>query len=140
VSDSGSGALYQFDLATRKLAKLPGSEEMHYAVGSPDGRYIASASENKLAVFDFRQFSEYTFPAARKRRWRMHRTFIAPGGFGTWFGLTPDDSPLFLRNISSQQIYAIDWEAPLGSPLTTSNSEPQLKLQVTAGRRCRTIM
>ena len=31
---------------------------------------------------------------------------------GPWSGLTPDDSPLVLRDISSQEIYALDWEAP----------------------------
>ena len=30
--------------------------------------------------------------------------------FGPWGGLTPDDSPLVSRDISSQEIYALDWE------------------------------
>ncbi len=29
-----------------------------------------------------------------------------------WFGLAPDDSLLVLRDVGSQEIYAIDWEAP----------------------------
>jgi hypothetical protein len=29
-----------------------------------------------------------------------------------WFGLAPDDSLLALRDIGSQEIYALDWEAP----------------------------
>ncbi len=29
-----------------------------------------------------------------------------------WTGLAPDDSPLVLRDIGSQEIYALDWEAP----------------------------
>lgn len=31
---------------------------------------------------------------------------------GSWVGLAPDDSPLFLRDLSVQEIYARDWEAP----------------------------
>ena len=31
---------------------------------------------------------------------------------GVWTGLAPDDSPLALRDIGSQEIYALDWEAP----------------------------
>jgi hypothetical protein len=31
---------------------------------------------------------------------------------GAWFGLAPDDSPLLLRSAGSQEIYALDWEAP----------------------------
>ena len=32
------------------------------------------------------------------------------GGF--WFGLTPDNSPLLLRDVGTQEIYALDWQAP----------------------------
>jgi serine/threonine protein kinase/Tol biopolymer transport system component len=34
------------------------------------------------------------------------------GYFGLWLGLAPDDSPLVLRDAGSQDIYALDWEAP----------------------------
>ena len=34
------------------------------------------------------------------------------GAFGEWFGLGPGDTPLLLRNTGSQQIYALDWDAP----------------------------
>jgi hypothetical protein len=32
--------------------------------------------------------------------------------FGAWTGLAPDDSPLAVRDIGTQEIYALDWEAP----------------------------
>jgi DNA-binding winged helix-turn-helix (wHTH) protein/Tol biopolymer transport system component len=31
--------------------------------------------------------------------------------WGAWLGLTPDDSPLVLRDVTSQEIYALDWQA-----------------------------
>lgn len=34
------------------------------------------------------------------------------GAFGEWFGLVPGDAPMLLRNGGSQQIYALDWDAP----------------------------
>jgi serine/threonine protein kinase/Tol biopolymer transport system component len=34
------------------------------------------------------------------------------GHFGLWLGLAPDDSPLVLRDAGSQDVYALDWEAP----------------------------
>ena len=37
----------------------------------------------------------------------MHRLW---GDLGSWTGLAPDDSPLLLRDISSQEIYAIEWK------------------------------
>jgi Tol biopolymer transport system component len=36
----------------------------------------------------------------------------ASQSFGAWTGLTPDDSPLALRDISSYEIYALDWQVP----------------------------
>jgi len=37
---------------------------------------------------------------------------LAIGRFGWWTGLAPDDSLLAIRDISVQEIYALDWEAP----------------------------
>jgi eukaryotic-like serine/threonine-protein kinase len=34
------------------------------------------------------------------------------GYWGYWLGLAPDDSPLLLRDTGSQEVYALDWEAP----------------------------
>ena len=34
------------------------------------------------------------------------------GQKGTWSGITPDDSPLFLRDVSTDEIYALDLELP----------------------------
>jgi Tol biopolymer transport system component/DNA-binding winged helix-turn-helix (wHTH) protein len=39
----------------------------------------------------------------------IHR---ADGAFGEWFGLDTNNAPLVLRDMSSRQIYALDWEAP----------------------------
>jgi len=36
----------------------------------------------------------------------------ASGTFASWTGLTPDDSPLALRDISTFVIYALEWELP----------------------------
>src|SRR5262249_17761212 len=32
--------------------------------------------------------------------------------FGVWRGVAPDDSPLMLRSVGAQDIYALDWQAP----------------------------
>jgi hypothetical protein len=32
--------------------------------------------------------------------------------FGAWSGLAPDGSPLFVRDISNREIYALDWKLP----------------------------
>jgi serine/threonine protein kinase/Tol biopolymer transport system component/DNA-binding winged helix-turn-helix (wHTH) protein len=40
------------------------------------------------------------------------KNFRQTGYYGTWLGLAPDDSPLLLRDTGTQEIYALDWEAP----------------------------
>ena len=35
-----------------------------------------------------------------------------PGELGSWTGVAPDDSLLLTRDTSSQEIYALDWQAP----------------------------
>jgi hypothetical protein len=34
------------------------------------------------------------------------------GPLGEWTGLAPDDSPLLVRDTSSQEIYALDFQVP----------------------------
>jgi len=40
------------------------------------------------------------------------RQYVADWPFGAWTGLTPDDSPLLQRDISTQEIYALDLQLP----------------------------
>lgn len=40
------------------------------------------------------------------------QNFRQGGYFGYWLGMAPDDSPLLLRDTGTQEIYALDWEAP----------------------------
>ncbi len=40
------------------------------------------------------------------------KNFRQTGASGSWLGLAPDDSPLLLRDTGTQEIYALDWEAP----------------------------
>jgi len=68
------------------LGVLPG--------GTPGGIFRVRISDRKLeqvvTLKDFRQ---------------------APY-WGSWAGLAPDDSPLLLRDAGTQDIYALDWQAP----------------------------
>jgi hypothetical protein len=40
------------------------------------------------------------------------KNFRQTGSYGVWLGMSPDDSPLLLRDIGTQEIYALDWQAP----------------------------
>ena len=37
---------------------------------------------------------------------------LAYGGLGSWLGWDPDEAPLMLRDIGTQDIYALEWQAP----------------------------
>jgi hypothetical protein len=39
------------------------------------------------------------------------KDFPQAGYVGYWLGMAPDDSPLLLRDLGTQEIYALDWEA-----------------------------
>jgi Tol biopolymer transport system component/DNA-binding winged helix-turn-helix (wHTH) protein len=38
--------------------------------------------------------------------------FRQASGFGAWMGLAPDNSPLLVEDVGTQDIYALDWQAP----------------------------
>ena len=40
------------------------------------------------------------------------KNFRQAGFFGYWLGMAADDSPLLLRDTGTQEIYALDWQAP----------------------------
>ena len=81
----------------------------NYGNWSRDGRYLyfdnVQASEPaffRLRISD-RKLEQLVSLKGIRRAW---------GSFGPWSGLAWDDSPLLLRDVGSQEIYALDWEAP----------------------------
>jgi eukaryotic-like serine/threonine-protein kinase len=40
------------------------------------------------------------------------RNFRQGGFYTVWLGMAPDDSPLLLRDIGTQEVYALDWQTP----------------------------
>jgi Tol biopolymer transport system component len=103
------GMLYDFKV--RRWAELP-VHGFGYWTWSRDGKFIYfdgdfHSAHNDPAVFRLRIADRKIERVATLKG--MRRTF---GVFGSWFGLAPDDSPLLLRNLSSQQIYALDVQFP----------------------------
>lgn len=98
-------ALMFFDIRTQKWAELA-KGELNWAKWSKDGRYVYFERHGKEhAVMRVRVHDhsvEHVVSLKGVRR--------AGGLF--WFGLTPDDSPLVLRDTGTQEIYALDWQAP----------------------------
>jgi Tol biopolymer transport system component/DNA-binding winged helix-turn-helix (wHTH) protein len=80
--------------------------------------YFAFTRDSKSLLFDTQEVQEPSF-----YRLRLTDFSYAPvvslkeatrfyGPFGAWSGVAPDGSPLLVRDISNQEIYALDWQLP----------------------------
>jgi len=100
--------LMLFDVAARRWQELA-SMPIGYPSWSHDGQYI---------YFDTTLSEDAAFFRVRISDHKLERLFSLKamrrywGPFGPWTGLAPDDTPLLVRDISSQEIYALDWQVP----------------------------
>jgi Tol biopolymer transport system component/DNA-binding winged helix-turn-helix (wHTH) protein len=100
--------LMLFDRASQKWQELA-SIPIGYPSWSHDNRYI---------YFDTTLSKDAAFFRVRISDHKLEQLFSLKGmrrfwgPFGAWTGLAPDDTPLLVRDISSQEIYALDWQAP----------------------------
>jgi Tol biopolymer transport system component/DNA-binding winged helix-turn-helix (wHTH) protein len=97
--------LWLFDLRVKRwieLLRIP----VGYPTWSHDSKYIYFDSPKGPAFYRLR---------VRDRK--LEQVFSLEhvpltGNLGGWTGLAPDDSPLVLRNVGVNEVYALDWEAP----------------------------
>jgi Tol biopolymer transport system component len=95
----------RFNQQWQDLVSLP----IGYPSWSHDSQYI---------YFDTTLNEDAAFYRVRISDHKLERLFSLKGfreywsTFGSWTGLAPDDSPLLVRDISNQEIYALDWQAP----------------------------
>ena len=137
------------DLQTGKVSMLPGSENLVTPELSPDGRYLAATTPDRLRLllFDFatQKWMELAKTGVAALNWSRDGKYLyIDSGSGVnpaisrlrfadrklervtelkefrrvifptypWSGLTPDGAPLLLRDIGTQEVYALDFEAP----------------------------
>jgi Tol biopolymer transport system component/DNA-binding winged helix-turn-helix (wHTH) protein len=100
--------LMLFDFSTHKWAELVSSPAA-YPNWSHDGSYIyfinpyiAEPAVYRIRVSD-RKLELVTTLGRQTLGWNIA---------GKWTGLAGDDSPLVLQDTGSEEIYALDWEAP----------------------------
>ena len=100
----GQNKLMLYDFMTKNWAVLADGR-----LGDPnwsrDGRavYFDGLSGTDAAYYRVR--------LADRKLEQLFVTGVRRTGF-EWTGLAPDDSPLLLRDTGTQEIYALDWEAP----------------------------
>jgi Tol biopolymer transport system component len=139
---SGEESIHVVDLKTNHVSALPGSEGMWSPRWSPDGRFIAGLSGYalKLMLYDlgtrkqtllsdlpsacpsWSRDGASLFFAAKPgilRIWMRDRKLeritdlgeIPAAGWG-WYATAPDNSLITARDAGTDEIYALDWEAP----------------------------
>jgi Tol biopolymer transport system component len=98
-----------FDFKSKKWNDWAKMSNFGYQNWSRDGKsfYFDGTVEGEPALYRLRvTYHKLDRLASLKDLGRL------AGTFGSWTGLAPDDSPLALRDIGTQEIYALDWEAP----------------------------
>jgi Tol biopolymer transport system component len=106
ATSADSMKLLLFDFQIQKWAELARGS-MGWPTWSKDGRSVYVLHyEGKGAVLRIR-ISDH-----KAEKIVDLNNFTTGGRYGAWLGLAPDDSPLLLRDAGSQDVYALDWEAP----------------------------
>jgi Tol biopolymer transport system component/tRNA A-37 threonylcarbamoyl transferase component Bud32 len=148
-SSNEQNDIEMLDIQTGKVSALPGSEGSIDPALSPDGRFLAATTSDrlKLMLFDFAtqkwvelaktdigsvnwtRDGKYLYfdsgsgldPAISRLRIADRKLERVTGlkdfrrvefSYYPWSGLTPDGAPLLLRDIGTQEVYALDFEAP----------------------------
>jgi Tol biopolymer transport system component len=101
--------LLLFDMKLQKQTQLTKVTALHPS-WSKDGKYV---------YFDSTSEGEPAFYRVRIKDHKLERVISlkdvkrpTSASFGSWTGLAPDDSPLALRDISTYEIYTLDWQLP----------------------------
>jgi eukaryotic-like serine/threonine-protein kinase len=95
-----------FDFETHKWSDLLEGTPVGYPNWSHDGQYVyflrnlGNAAVLRIRISDRKveQVSDL-------------KDFTPTGYWGAWLGLDPDDSPLMLRDVGTQDVYSLDWLA-----------------------------
>jgi Tol biopolymer transport system component/predicted Ser/Thr protein kinase len=106
-----SEKLVLFDFTTQRWEEA--EEAATFSIG-----FMAWSSDSETVYFSTELEKDPAFYRLHLRDRKLERLAglkdirRVSGPLGVWSGLTPDNSPLVLRETGAQEIYAFDWEAP----------------------------
>jgi eukaryotic-like serine/threonine-protein kinase len=100
-----SRSLMLFDFATQKWEEIA-----KISLGFPNW------SKNSDYVYFLHEEDQPSVMRVRIRDRKIERVaelkdFRQTGFWGVWLGITPDDAPLLLRDVGTQEIYALEWQS-----------------------------
>jgi len=102
--------LFLLDMSTQKWRQLADTiGTIGYMTWSRDSKYVGFDTSFTVDPAFFR-VSPADGQVARVVSLNNIRRFFPQ--WGEWSGLAPDGSPLLVRDISTQEIYALDWKLP----------------------------
>ena len=102
--------LLLLDLPTQKWRQLADKiGTLGYMTWSPDSKYIGFDTSFTADPGFFRVRAADGQIRRVVSLKNIHRFFPQ---WGEWSGMAPDGSPLFVRDISTQEIYELDWQLP----------------------------
>jgi len=98
-----------FDFRNRLWSELLKTEAGGPITWSPDSKYIYidHGIGERLAFYRFRLADRKLERIAELKGFRRAVYWAFP-----WSGITPDGAPILLRDLSTQEVYALDFEAP----------------------------
>ena len=98
--------LMLYDFTIRKWAELA-KLEVANPTWSHNGQYIFFQETPPHGEPAF-----FRINVSSRKLERVAASSLAGRVYTPWSGLTPDDSPLMIRDVSTHEVYALDWEAP----------------------------
>jgi eukaryotic-like serine/threonine-protein kinase len=101
-----SSGMMLFDFKTQKWTMLL-KGLVGYPSWSRDGRFVYF-----LRIFTDRAVERVTVPGGKIEQLADLSKFQLTGVYNFWFGLTPDDVPLLLKDAGSQEIVSMEWHQP----------------------------
>jgi Tol biopolymer transport system component/DNA-binding winged helix-turn-helix (wHTH) protein len=109
IPSGSKDKLLLFDFTTQRWTELA-KQRTGWPQWSQDGKYIYfhTSIPDDSALYrvriDDRKLERLVSTKDLRR--------AGSGGFGPWIGWTSDDSPLVLRDVGTQDIYALEWQTP----------------------------
>jgi len=99
-----------FDFNSQKWTTVATLPLIGYLNWSHDGKYLYfdDASQNNASIYRILISDPKLEKVVRLKDLHRSNAF----GFGAWFGLTPDDSLLTVRDTGTQEIYALELQGP----------------------------
>jgi Tol biopolymer transport system component len=113
LTQSNNDTIVLYDVAARKWRPLnTGLQTFGYITWAPDSTslYFDTIATNASAYFRFRVKDSKLEKLADLNKLRRYSDPF--GGSSSWTGIAPGDIPLFVRDISTQEIYAFDLQLP----------------------------